>query len=217
MGGDVGLIKRLIAGGVADDLVQEVMDLQCQVYALNKRRKSDRDRQAKSRESRDKRDTCDTENALILEKVVISPEIEIEKKTVRKKEHGKRISPDWRPSEIAIAKVKAKHGFTDAEISQQADQLLNHFLAKTGAGATSTNWDLNFYNWMARQAEWRGNGRHREASAQIQRNGNRKTWHEVNRELLAKVERGESIALFPEDSDEVGDGFDGVLPRLGEG
>jgi hypothetical protein len=137
-------------------------------------------------------------------------EIEVEEKKVRKRERGNRITEDWWPSEIAIARVKEKHGFTEAEICEQADQLRNHFLAKTGQGATSTNWDLNFYNWMARQANWRGNGRDRQASAQVQRANGKRTIHEVARDLYQQA--------VLEDECSGGDGFAaGAIPRLREG
>lgn len=79
------------------------------------------------------------------------------------------MATDWLPSQHGYDHLIAK-GFERDLITHQAERMRNWALAK---GETSTNWDLNLYNWMEKQKEWGVNGHASKPNGQTYRPGER--------------------------------------------
>jgi uncharacterized protein YdaU (DUF1376 family) len=60
---------------------------------------------------------------------------------------GSRLSDDWRPSPDDL-EIGLNLGFSQKEILDQFNRFRDYWRAKPGANATSTNWSLNFRNWL---------------------------------------------------------------------
>jgi len=68
---------------------------------------------------------------------------------VASKVRGTRIAEDFAPSAKTVERFRAE-GF---DVLPIVEVFRNHFLAKTGANATKTNWDLTFTNWAIRDRD----------------------------------------------------------------
>lgn len=118
-----------------------------------KRRAYDRDRKAEKRNSGGKSGGIPPEQKTPSLSKKVKEEVIKQREAPQKR--GTRIPPDWQPSEHDIEAAVAK-GIALERIPIIAEKFKNHWLAKTGSKASSTNWHLNWCTWCINEIEWNG-------------------------------------------------------------
>jgi Ni/Co efflux regulator RcnB len=108
----------------------------------------------------------------------LSTEDKSKKEGKREVRRGERLSPDWRPTDHDI-EAAIKRGISHDRIPIVAEKFKNHWLTKTGSKTTSTNWHLNWCTWCINEAEWNGNGPHRQNGAPNSQSGKGRTFSAI--------------------------------------
>ena len=95
-----------------------------------------------------------------------------------------RLSAEWKPSETNTAYAK-EQGFSDAEISRQAELFRDHWLAN---GETKDDWDATWRNWIRRAPEFE-RSRSKVVSINGRSHSAKPDFVEIARDLRAKEQK----------------------------
>lgn len=85
-------------------------------------------------------------------------------KVSRPASQASRLPDDWKATEKDVAYAISK-GLHPSRIDTVSEKFKNHWLSKSGRGATSPNWHLRWCTWVMNEIEWnaqkgaRANGR----------------------------------------------------------
>lgn len=188
------VLRAMLAAGATAEMIVSVVEADYEAEAAKKavKRAQDAERQRRNRhaESRDvtecPRDMMESRLVTDGEKVPPHPPI----KTITPREtkvslppppsktnRGTRLSQDWSPPEPLWQKAVADLGLAEDVLRFETSAFRDHFVAKTGTGATKLDWGRAWMNWMreALRRRSRGQGGLPLGKAGVQRNGT--GWH----------------------------------------
>jgi hypothetical protein len=159
------LLRRLIEAGTPADLIAEVAMLVGEVGALERRRKSDRERQANRRHVTS-RDTTDVTLQPVTPSLEVSPENPLPKsipsppyKPPASQKRGTRLADDFEPPEDWIAWAMNKRSWSREEAVDECECFIRYWQAKPGREACKLDWPKTWQNWAVnsrRQAKAQG-------------------------------------------------------------
>jgi len=158
MSGD--LLRRLIEAGTPAELIAEVAMLAGEVAALEKRRKSDRERQAHRRNvtSRDTADvTLQSGQSVTPALDKVSPQTPQQTKPTpsppynppASQKRGTRLADDFEPPEDWIAWAMKKRGWSRADATDECECFIRYWQAKPGRDACKLDWPKTWQNWVS--------------------------------------------------------------------
>lgn len=187
------MVSDLIAAGCAPDVAAQVVaraflagvsSADVRVTSADvtaeRRREKDRIRQAERRNRlRTSADCLRTpqmsQNASLYKESKKEEEKE-EREAVRGSSRGHRLPDDWVPSPPDQATAETLVGSSRA--SSELEKFRDHWKQQPGSKGVKLDWDAAWRNWIRRAAEFRPSGGV---------NGRRKTVHEANDELIARL------------------------------
>lgn len=162
------LLKRLIEAGTPAELVAEVAMLVGEVGALDRRRRSDRERQANLRRNVTSRDTDDVtlqpgqDVTPCLDKEIPHTPKEIKPipsppyRPPASQKRGSRLPDDFEPPEDWIAWAMAKRGWGRSEAIDECECFARHWQSKPGREATKLDWAKTWQNWAVNSRRKQG-------------------------------------------------------------
>lgn len=150
------LLRRLIEAGTPAELVAEVALLVGEVGALERRRKSDRQRQANRRHvtSRDNADVTLRDGQCVTPSLDVSPENPLPNPSPSPpysppaSRRGTRLAPDFEPPEDWIEWAMKKRGWSRAAAIEESECFCRHWQSKPGRDACKLDWPKTWQNWV---------------------------------------------------------------------
>jgi hypothetical protein len=152
----VELLQKLIEAGTPAELIAEVALLIGEVGVLERRRKSDRERQFNRRHvmSRDNAEVTLRDGQIVTPSLEVSPENPLPKpipsppyKSPASQKRGTRLSEDFEPPEDWIAWAMKKRGWSRDDAVDECECFIRYWQAKPGREACKLDWPKTWQNW----------------------------------------------------------------------